>query len=336
MTRLVAIRCDAGPAIGGGHVMRCLALAAAFAARGRETLFIVSPETTACAPALARSRHRVIHAGPRLEELPRQIATLGVDVLVIDHLETTAAVERGCRAHARCLLVVDDMADRDHDCDALMNSGAGVDAKAYAGRVARECRLLLGPAFAALTVAFLERRAESLARRTAGADVRRVLVSFGATDPANATSLALAALRGRPDTEVDVALSAQAPHLGAVRAACDGVATLHLDSDAMAELATRADLALGACGNSAWERACLGLPTIAMTISDNQRAIAAALAAAGAAEILGPSDACTPHQIAHAVDRLVGDSGARRRMSAAAAALCDGRGATRVAEALCA
>jgi UDP-2,4-diacetamido-2,4,6-trideoxy-beta-L-altropyranose hydrolase len=278
----------------------------------------------------------MIATGPRLEDLPKQIAELGVDALVIDHLETTAAIEGACRPHVRYLLVVDDLADRDHDCDALMNSGAGVDANVYAGRVAPECRLFLGPAHAALAAAYLERRPASLGRRAAGAAVRRILVSFGATDPANATVLALAALRGRPDTEVDVALSAQAPHLGAVRAACDGAAALHLDSDAMAELAMRADIALGACGNSAWERACLGLPTIAMTIADNQLAIAAALAAAGAAEVLGPSERCTPRQIADTVDRLAGDVVARRRMSAAAAALCDGLGAARVAEAMCA
>jgi RimJ/RimL family protein N-acetyltransferase len=182
-----------------------------------------------------------------------------------------------------------------------------------------------------------------LARRAQGGPVRRILVSLGATDPANATSVALAALSmARVDAEIDVVLGRSAPHRAMVERGLPENARLSLDVADMAERIAAADMAIGACGVSALERCCLGLPTVTIVVADNQREVAAGLARAGAALVLRdglPSvrfreaGVPAPDIVADAVRRLA-DEGARGAMAAAAARLCDGRGSQRLRAAL--
>jgi UDP-2,4-diacetamido-2,4,6-trideoxy-beta-L-altropyranose hydrolase len=108
---------------------------------------------------------------------------------------------------------------------------------------------------------------------------------------------------------------------------------LHSDQDAtaMAALMSGADLAIGAGGSMAWERCVLGLPTIMLTIADNQRDIVRELVGRGAAVLAGPGDEVSAPTIGAMVEELTGDPGRRAAMARTAARICDGRGAKRVA-----
>jgi spore coat polysaccharide biosynthesis predicted glycosyltransferase SpsG len=119
-------------------------------------------------------------------------------------------------------------------------------------------------------------------------------------------------------------LAACAPHRVELHAA---------DADAAALMA-QADLALGAGGTTSWERCCLGLPALLVVLADNQRTVVAALAGAGAARSLGAASALDPARLAAELDAALGDPARLEAMSAAAAALCDGAGARRVANLL--
>jgi spore coat polysaccharide biosynthesis predicted glycosyltransferase SpsG len=107
-------------------------------------------------------------------------------------------------------------------------------------------------------------------------------------------------------------------------------ARLHLDTPRMAELMRDADLAVGACGVTAWERCALGLPTLAVVIADNQRMIARELAARRAIAFAGDWTEFSEEGMAAAFRRLAADPAATAAMSAAAATICDGRGLERV------
>jgi UDP-2,4-diacetamido-2,4,6-trideoxy-beta-L-altropyranose hydrolase len=165
-----------------------------------------------------------------------------------------------------------------------------------------------------------------------------VLVSFGGSDPANATSLALDALveAGWTDRAVDIVI-------GRVHAKADEIAhrcapnadwSLYVDTPRLGELMRVADLALGAGGTSTWERCASGLPTLVVTIADNQRASAAATEAAGACRWLGDVADVDAAALAGQLRSLEGDSAALQAMSRAARALCDGQGTRRVARAV--
>jgi UDP-2,4-diacetamido-2,4,6-trideoxy-beta-L-altropyranose hydrolase len=338
-TPLVVFRCDASPEIGGGHVARCLGYADAFAAAGHRVLFAISADTLACAPGLSRCAYERVTLSQPDDPLARALAAYGVglaDVLVLDLLSGGYQQEAAARAATRRLVVVDDMHDRPHDCDALINTSAATTPADYDGLVPAGCRLLLGPSYAPLAPAFAALRDAALRRRETATPVGRVLVSFGLTDPVDATSRALEALRPLAPSRVDVAIGAQAPHLARLRSACAGWATLHVDTSEMAALMAEADLAIGAAGSSAWERCCLGLPTVAITIVDNQRGIAGALARSGAATVFSNLQDATVERLRTAIWALSADPTRRRDISRAAAAMCDGRGARRMVEALAA
>ena len=252
----------------------------------------------------------------------------GVDLVVVDHYGRDAGFEQKCRSWARKILVMDDATGRVHDCDLLLDAAAP-DGEAYAGRVPRHAQVLAGPAFALMRKEVVDKREEALVRRD-GRPVAEILVSFGAADSWNASSSTLAALdRYVDETSITVALSARAPYVADVRGRLRGRARLVLDGD-MAALMAKADLAIGAPGVSAYERAVLGLPSILVTLADNQRGICRCLSDAGAALDAGNLDRDLPVRLPKLVETLTGDAATRIRMGQNASLLIDGRGAERV------
>jgi UDP-2,4-diacetamido-2,4,6-trideoxy-beta-L-altropyranose hydrolase len=328
---LALFRCDASPVIGAGHVTRCMALAEALAEAGWRVGFAVGSETIPTVPALAASGFKVrVLADASLDvEALREEASGQADLLVVDHYQRDVAFEKACRFFARKILVLDDATGRDHDCDVLVDAAA-TSAELYAVHVPDHAQVLIGPSYALMRRSFVLHRDTALARRD-GRPVSEILVSCGATDPSNATAIVLDALADVVgDVVVTVVLSSRAPHVDAVRKHLQGKARLLLDAEDMAGLMTNADLAIGAPGSTSYERAVLGLPSILVTLADNQRGIAATMVDAGAALGAGAFDAGLAERLQPAVKSLLGDSKGRLRLTAASSRVVDGRGATRI------
>lgn len=326
----VLFRAEADPETGGGHVMRCLALAGELSRRGHRVTFLAGATTSETVPALAREGIEVVSA---LDRPP------ACDLLVVDHYGLGADAQRalaGATGAGR-VLVVDDLANRRYDCDLLLDATLGREAPAYDGLLPGRAGVLAGSTFALLRPEFARLRSKALARRGSGA-IRRILVSIGLTDLGGVTLPAVEALRAvsshLPKLEgVDVVVGAGAPSLHRLRrlARGDSRIAVHVDSGAIAELATEADVAIGAGGTSAWERCCLGLPTILLVLADNQVGNARALAAAGAGIALERRQ--LDERLPAAVRILSEDPGRVRAMSVAASRICDGLGTARVADA---
>lgn len=336
-----AFRLDAGAVIGGGHLSRSGTLATALAGQGwrcllaatEDTLRWLGPETPFAAIPLACAA----------EDEPsalRRAWPEGVDLLVVDHYGRDSAFETACRPWARRILVLEDAPGRPHACDMLLDPTPGRGANEYMRCLARaDVRLLLGPSFALVGVPFVAARPAALARREAGGAARRALVAVGAGDADNVTARCFDALAaaGAGEFEVDILLGGSAPHLPEMRsrlAATRRPWRLHvaINPSEVAALMERADIAIGAAGVSAWERCCLGLPSVVMAVADNQQPMAAALDRAGAAVVLGSQREVSDSELAQAIMRLIADDDARLRLARNAAEFCDGGGASRVAE----
>lgn len=333
---MILFRADASPGLGVGHVMRCLALADALRQRGRDCRFACGAETLATVPALQDSGFPVTSLADGQGDDPQALmaAVAPPRWLVMDHYGLDEAYEQPLRSWAGRIAVIDDLADRNHACDLLLDQTAGRRAEDYAALVPPGTRVLTGAFHGLLRPGFALARPMALERRRRVETVESILVSLGGTDPANATSLALDALAlAGLKCRVVVVMGRAAPHLDAVRtraARLEPPAEVRLDVRDMPALLAAADLAIGASGGSAWERCCLGLPSLTVVIADNQREVARGLALAGAAEACG----LDPAAIAQALIRLAKDGAALRRMAERAAALCDGDGAGRLAEML--
>jgi UDP-2,4-diacetamido-2,4,6-trideoxy-beta-L-altropyranose hydrolase len=303
--------CDGGAQVGGGHVMRSLTLADALTQEGAQCAFL---ESQAIAPVLER------FAGPHVARVTDAAAFVS-DWVVLDSYRTTLDEETGWRSASR-LAVIDDLA-RLHAADLVIDPGFGRDPAAYA-----PAQALTGPRFALVRPGFAALRAKALARR--GQPVRRALVAFGLTDVDRVTARAVERLlKVAGEVALDVVAGSAAPSLPVLRALADaGRIELHIDVRDMAALSAQADIAVGAGGGSIWERAVLGLPSIVLALADNQIPMTRALDEAGAlmeADLDALGDAWT---------QLVSSPERRTAMAARAAALCDGLGAPRVAQAL--
>lgn len=258
------------------------------------------------------------------------------DWLIVDHYGLDWRYESRVRAHVGRLMVIDDLANRSHRCELLLDQNYYADPHArYADWIGAGCRQLLGPRYALLRPEFAGLR-ERLRRD--GASVRRVLVSFGGADRSGATLTALRALTPLAEEGIELTVVA-----GRLNPDAERIRTAYADrpgirvlphAEHLAQLMTEADLAVGAGGTTTWERCCLGLPSIIVTIADNQLELTKHAAAAGAVLYLGSADEVDAPRIREAAERLRSDAEARARMSRSALALTDGRGAERVAEEL--
>lgn len=312
--------CDAGPDVGGGHVMRCLTLADALTAAGARCAFLARPAVETVLEAFAPDTARVTAPEP-------------FDAVIFDHYGLSAPDHRAL-AKGRPTLVLDDLANRPLEADLVLDAGPARQAQDYAGLVPPTARLLLGPGYAPVRPAFLALRPAALARRAAAGPVRRILISLGLTDVGGITGRVVELLLPRlGDIALDVVVGGGAPSLPRLRAMSDPRLTLHVDTQAMPQLTLEADLAIGAGGSTSWERCVLALPTLTLILADNQVAAATALEAAGATTMLDVSDAGFEAAFVAQMDPLIGDAGLRATLSAASATVCDGGGAERVAAA---
>ena len=356
----VVFRVDASLETGAGHVMRCLTLADALRADGAPSCFVSREHPgnlialvrqhgyeVLPLPAVTMASYHAVDSEPyaRWLGLPWQedaVQTLAEmtargtpEWLVVDHYALDERWECAVRAGCRNLLVIDDLANRRHDADILLDQTFGRQQADYQGLLNPGCELRCGVENVLLRPEFDDWRARSLARRSSPV-LKRILVSLGGVDKDNTSREILLALDrcGLPsDVEICLVLGESSPWVSEMRQLAGQLKTkveLKVAVANMAELLAGCDLAIGAAGTSAWERCCLGVPTLMLVLSDNQQEIAARLSSTGAAELL-PPESDLPAGLAAAVQRFLADPGCLLRMSERAAALVPCSGAGRLA-----
>lgn len=326
----VVFRVDASAQVGTGHLMRCLTLAALLRT-SRASISFVCRELPPDLTALVSGQYplRTLPADPFIAEQDAMQSALLMadgdhpDWLVIDGYNFNLAWETIVRPHVKRIFVIDDLADRRHDCDLLLDQNLCSNyQKRYDDLVPSYARKLLGPRYALLRPEFYE---EHSRLRVRDGQVRNILIAFGGSDPNDETTKALEAmlLLDRPDIHLDVVCGPANPHAGAVRRRCKLLPNAHFHQNAanMAELIASADLAIGAGGTSTWERCLLGLSALALVLAENQRPVCEAMEAAGALINMGWHENVTAHDIAGAVEDLIRNPERVRRMGEAASGI---------------
>lgn len=358
----VAFRTDASVQIGTGHVMRCLTLADALRAHGADCVFLCRPhegnllhqiaERGHCslslppvpAESVARSPDDPSHAdwlgldwAQDADDMRQALAGRAVDWLVVDHYAIDHRWESAMRGSCNRLLVMDDLADRKHDCDLLLDPSLGRTPADYDDLMPAGAMKLLGPQHALLRPEFAELRAESLARRAAP-ELRHLLITMGGVDKDNVTESVLDALDAHDlpdDLRITVIMGPLSPGLPLVQARAAKMrrpTQVRVGVHNMAQLMTYSDLAIGAGGGTSWERCCLGLPGIVLALAENQIAMASTLQQAGA--IVATTNAveaaeCLQGQLAAGTL-----AGFLAGLSFGAASVTDGLGAARVVQSI--
>lgn len=329
------IRADAGEKIGSGHVMRCLALALAWRNSGGAVALVGEALPSALAARFVEEKIAVniLTDEPGSTADAKRTAALArgsnADWLVLDGYKFRADYQRAVAQAGTRVLVNDDFGCLgDYACDLILDQNLGARESSYARRETAT-QLLLGSRFVLLRSEFLRCRP---ALRETSVQARRILVTLGGADAENVTLKVLEALTGL-DAEI-VAVIGPANVHGAALEACArqsaGRIRLRHNATDMPELMTWADLAVSAAGTTAWELSFMGLPHLLIVLAENQRESARMLDAAGAARNLGWHRDLQAEAIRAEVLRLLGNRELRAAMSARAAQVVDGQGASRV------
>jgi len=356
----ITIRADASEEMGTGHVMRCLTLADELKRRGAEVTFICRDLLPILRERIEQARHALRMLSPAAANEPpndgpphahwlkahwrtdaehtqavlREIG--GVDWLVVDHYALDARWERQMRPQAARIMVIDDLADRAHDCDLLLDQTPGRAEEDYRELVPDACKLLTGAQYALLRPEFARLRPSAIRRRQRQEKVQRILVNFGGSAPEEISRKVLWAIAeaAPADIIVDFATGTSDPDAAGLTALAKEMpqeVNFHgFDAD-MAQLMHDADLAIGAGGVSALERACMGLPSIVLLLAENQQDNTRRLQARNAALVCPePGE----EQLGRLLGRLLQQPETWQAMLKDCATLTDGLGASLAAAAL--
>lgn len=353
-----AIRADASLQIGSGHIMRCLTLAYFLEEQGHDITFICREHDGHLADfihqkgfgvqLLAKSENLSFNKNyahsdwlgksenDDFAECQPILTALQPDWLAIDHY----AIGKNWEVQVKQLLpnakilVIDDLADREHDCEILIDQTFGRKNEDYQSLVPKSCRLLLGTRYALLREEFGKWREISLNRRKNLTQPKTILVNLGGVDKDNITLQILQRLQNFCEQSaqsfgVTVVMGKTAPHIDSVQ---NFAKTANFTCDVlvgvsnMAELMANADLAIGAGGSTSWERCCLGVPTLLVVLADNQRHLAKVLddeqAVISLDDLANFDKAFTLN-----FEKLLNNA---NKLSKKASQIVDGQGATRV------
>lgn len=290
---MIVFRVDSSTLIGSGHLMRCLTLAGQLKKAKKTDIAFVSRDLE------GNLNHLIKNSGYRLFVLPRVdtseeltgyekwltvtqafdadetkqlLQGVTVDYLIIDDYALDEIWENLLRPYVNKIMVIDDLANRRHNCDILLDQNYYCDMESrYTGIVPVNCLLLLGPQYALLREEFFDVRKKM---RNRDGNIKNILISFGGSDLTNETMKALKAVESlqRKDIQVNIVVGASNKNKESIEAYCQQHENMQYFCQVsnMAQLMNEADLAIGAGGATTWERCFLGLPAIVIAIADNQ------------------------------------------------------------------
>ncbi|MBI1829460.1 MAG: UDP-2,4-diacetamido-2,4,6-trideoxy-beta-L-altropyranose hydrolase [Thaumarchaeota archaeon] len=342
------IRVDSGTQIGIGHMMRCFAIAESLKDDIKTSFISRSLPGNLC--NLIESKEYKVYRLPdntTLENYDKNCEIMNrkdaeqtiviinetneqADWLIVDHYDLDKRWETRLRPHVKKIVVIDDLANRLHDCDLLIDQNLYDNMEdRYKNLIPNNCQQLLGPQYALLRPEFLEIRKKIRKRKW---PIKRILVSFGGSDPTNETSKVLDALSSLdPLPLVDVVIGPSNQNNEMIKQLCSSFSNVkcHYKVDNIAVLMANADLSIGAGGTTTWERCCLGLPTIVTVVSKDQLELTKVVAKRGCVISMGLASKVSVKDYVKAIKSI--DEEKWYRMLQEGLNLVDGEGANRVA-----
>ena len=281
----VIFRVDSSTQMGVGHLMRCLTLADELQKKNHKITFICRELQGSVVNLI---KHKLIRLlgnddfqsndlyldllGATQEQDAEQVIRVmpeNTDLLIVDNYALDEFWHKKLRQYTDKIMVIDDLADKQFDCDILLNQNLGSQVKDYQGKVLNDWELLLGCDYTLLRPEFKELRTQALEKRKYTKKIENILVSMGGSDVNNITYDVLKQLDSK--LNVVVVLGALSPHNEMIKDyAIDKNIEVIVNANNMAELMLNADLAIGASGSTNWERLCLGLPSLIFTVAKNQ------------------------------------------------------------------
>ena len=353
----IVFRVDSSLRIGSGHMMRCLSLAKALAATSADITFICRKLPGHGISLITSNGFNVIPLpysefdAKAIEHLSTYQQWLGVthdnevlqvkaalqgitetiDWLIVDHYSLDSKWETQFKSMSRYLMVIDDLANRPHDCDLLLDQNLYQNMQQrYKKLLPNNCTQLLGPQYALLRDEFIQLRHAAKIRK----QLNRVLIFFGGIDQTNETKKAiLACVQVSNIQKIDVVVGYANPFREKIKLLAGQYSHVnyHCNIQNMAELMATADLAIGAGGSASWERCSMGLPAVVIPIAENQVELTSVLESTG---LIKKMDALQEQTLIGYLQFLTTNLPELEAMSKKCFDIVDGIGAERVVTAM--
>lgn len=353
---MIVFRSDSSNLIGSGHVMRCLRIAKKFKKLGKKCLFVCSDYKNSLRKKIEQSGFEVklikkskktffkVHentlehshwlASTQEYDAEKTINIINkykIEWLIIDHYAIDHIWEKKLRPYVKKIMVIDDLADRIHNCDLLLDQNLVYNfKKRYKNLISKKCNLLLGPKYALLDSKYSKLREKDFLR---DGEIKRVVIFFGASDQNNYTQLAITAILNLNIKSIffDIVMSKKSIFFQQIKKILkiNKNIKIHDSIPNLANLIFKADLAIGAAGSNTWERCCLGLPSIIISSGINQIKIAESMHKNGAAIVIS-AKADLQKEIMKSFLFLYQNKKDYLKMSKKALSICDGKGINRL------
>lgn len=336
MNDKLLIRADAYPAIGTGHVMRCIALAQEWKSEGGIVLFHTYCESKALLERLKVEGFEVLSlpSPEQFEETLNIINSWNPDWVVLDGYHFEPAIHDKVKDKGQDLLIIDDYMHLDrYNADLILNQNFGADSIDYSSR--SSARVLAGTDYVLLRKEFFN---ASGGRKSIPDKGKRLLVTLGGSDPDNITLKALEAIEAISDSiEVKTVLGANNPSIDSIAEFAEKSRHSYeilIGVENMLPHMAWADVAFTAGGSTLWELSLLGVPSIACIIAENQRPAVESLSSEGIVISVGDMNEALTSSIANQVSGLLEDRSLREKLSARCSKIVDGTGAKKVIDAM--
>ena len=343
------VRVDAGIEIGDGHFLRCLTLANRLKNKNNQIIFISNKLPKHFVEKIKRSNFKIykINGYTHIQEeklgkkIKKQLINNDLvetkkiiekyknstNWLIIDHYGIDYFWEKNVRKNIEKIIVIDDLANRKHTCDILIDHNFYKNMKKrYTKLIPNHCKQFIGPKFTLLRPEFYNAR-KNLKRKK---QFKRILISFGGSDPSNETKKALLAIDDLDEKyTVDVIVGTSNPNKKEIMKLCSKISLCNFyeQVENISKYMKKADLAIGAGGTSTWERCCLGLPTIVTSLSKDQEKINENLSRIGCVINLGIAKKSTKSDYIKILKEI--DSKRLKEISKKCLLLVDGEGVKR-------
>ena len=333
---MILIRADANEKTGSGHVMRCLSIASALAAKG-ETIRFVTADT--------RSYNLISSKGFDCEVLDTDFADMegelgkvslvvslyNPSLLIVDSYFVTERyfVELGKLVR---IAYIDDLNVKVWNVDFLINYNIFASEYDYSGYESAKTKLLLTPIYAPLREEF--RNQASHENKDIVTDI---LVSAGGSDPACISERIIREICPLlPEIRFHFIIGSLNPRINEIKKMEKGNVVLHINEQHIADLMKNCDIAVSASGSTLYELCACGVPTIIYTLADNQIPSAKLFDKMGIMLNCGDcrSDEDFIPNLVVCISKLISETDTRKKISYNMQHLVDGKGAERLAERL--
>ena len=336
----IVFRVDASIEMGSGHLMRCLTYSDELKQKNHKITFICRESESSLIGLIKHKNYKIITLatvdnfqsnslylnwlGATQEQDAEQtikVIPKNIDLLIVDSYALDEIWHKQLRPYTKKIMVIDDLADRQFDCDVLLNQNLGIQKENYKNKVSNNCELLLGCDYALLRSEFSKIREKALEKRKNTKKIKNILISMGGSDTQNRTYDILQEIAD--DLNIVVVLGSLSPYNAMIKTyAKDKNIEVIIDANNMSELMFEADLAIGAGGSTSWERCCLGLPTLLFITAENQRKIAENLVKLDAVKVVD--------NLKENLQDILNDFSLWQTMSKRAQIVCDGLGVKRI------